>query len=949
MSMSWQLSFRLFFLLIFTFVSMTLAVYSSRRRQVKGALPLALLLAAAGAWLLGLLIVAGIANASGLTWGTKVAYLGIVAVPPAWLWFAFQYTDGNGRLTRRHLILITLVPLVTLLLAWTNEWHGLLWLPTSLESENPFGGEAHGLWFWLHLLFFYALLLAGTVRLWQAKFHGRLQQTSHWSTGLLLAGLLVPWLAHLLAVLEIAVFDLMPAGFVVAGGLFACDLFVWQGQATLPKPAPPQEAEAAVPTPGSDAAGRPRLHHSERQLIPYKVLRAIGESLEPQIVAYTAVETVANLTEWPAVALSMPDETGRLVTRASVGVLYMDEGINGRVFRTGRLHHIPDLSQEPNQVYDIARSLLAVPLQRGRDCLGVFNVECDHPNAFTEDDIVLAESLAEVSILALDNARLHAETEKQLREQKALREAVTIISSTLDLPTVLTHIAQQMGRVIDATCVYICSYEPASATSAILAEYYDPQQQEPEPVYFLGTLYYLPQDFPDIMTSLESGEPTVAYVDNPTLPQSRRVHMQAVGAQTILVIPLRIAGQTIAYAELWDSRYQQEFTPEDIALCQGIAQQAAVAIENARLFQLMEEERGRLQALIESTYNGIILIGLDGNVLVMNPPAQEFLGLATPPEEWVGRPVLEVLSHLRHRYPDLVRSALAELRRLERGETMAGEGEFEIPPRIIHWRNLPVMAKEVLVGRLLVLRDVTEERSLEKMREDLIHTMVHDLRNPLTSISVSLDLFGFYTGDLLDDRAKRALNRARNSTVKMLELVNAILDISRLENLRLSLSEKPVSLATIMETVFEAQQPLARDKEIHLDQDVDGTLPPVSADAALVERVLQNLVGNAIKFTPAEGKVCVKAGVDTADDSRLLVTVSDTGPGIPPEIRPYLFQKFVTGEQEERGSGLGLAFCKMAIEAHGERIWLGNTSQQGTTFYFTLPLATTNSKQKKPS
>jgi signal transduction histidine kinase len=121
---------------------------------------------------------------------------------------------------------------------------------------------------------------------------------------------------------------------------------------------------------------------------------------------------------------------------------------------------------------------------------------------------------------------------------------------------------------------------------------------------------------------------------------------------------------------------------------------------------------------------------------------------------------------------------------------------------------------------------------------------------------------------------------------------------------------------------------------------VPSDLPKAWVDAKLTERVLQNLVGNAVKFTPGGGVVRVTAQVDnTEGHPRILVAVSDTGPGIPPQIEDRLFQKFVTGRQEGRGSGLGLTFCKMAIEAHDERIWVESTPDEGTTFFFTLPVA----------
>jgi signal transduction histidine kinase len=175
----------------------------------------------------------------------------------------------------------------------------------------------------------------------------------------------------------------------------------------------------------------------------------------------------------------------------------------------------------------------------------------------------------------------------------------------------------------------------------------------------------------------------------------------------------------------------------------------------------------------------------------------------------------------------------------------------------------------------------------------------------------------------------------------MLDLVNAILDISRLESGRMPLDRAEVAVGDLITATVAAQLPVALEKDLELEREVPSDLPAAWVDAKLMERVLQNLVGNAVKFTPDGGVVRVTAEIDGAEtDPRILVAVSDTGPGISLQIRDRLFQKFVTGRQEGRGSGLGLAFCKMVVEAHDERIWVESTPGEGTTFFFTLPVAT---------
>ena len=278
------------------------------------------------------------------------------------------------------------------------------------------------------------------------------------------------------------------------------------------------------------------------------------------------------------------------------------------------------------------------------------------------------------------------------------------------------------------------------------------------------------------------------------------------------------------------------------------------------------------------------------------------------------------------------------MRRIQVGDELPGEGEWEVAPHTIHWLNLPVMTGTTRLGRLLVLRDVTEERLLERMRDDLVHAMVHDLRNPLTVISGALSFLDENVAGTLSPSHLELWEIAQKSTQGMLGLIKAILEISRLESRQMPLEHTLISLADLVASVLESQLPLAADKDLHLESDVSPTLPPAWADAGLIERVLQNLIGNAIKFTPAGGVVRVTARTEISERPRFILSVSDTGPGISPEIQERLFQKFVTGRQEGRGSGLGLAFCKMVIESHGERIWVESTSESGTTFTFTLPL-----------
>ena len=413
---------------------------------------------------------------------------------------------------------------------------------------------------------------------------------------------------------------------------------------------------------------------------------------------------------------------------------------------------------------------------------------------------------------------------------------------------------------------------------------------------------------------------------------------------TTLAVPLRSGRRHVGIFNVEVDR-PNGFTAGDITLAESLAEVIAFALENARLFQLITGEQSRLQALIAANRDGIVLVGMDGEILVANQPAVDFLQLPGKGQDWVKRPLLTALNALRREFPRTVRQIIAELRQLQQGSGSAHEDTLEIGSRTLNWRSLPVMAGERAMGRLLVLRDVTEERMLEHMRDDLMHTMVHDLRGPLTSISVSLHLLEAYSQDGMNERTRETLLHAHKSMEMVLGLVNSILDVSRLESGRMALNREPFSFPRLVSNVLEWQLPLIDEKRLKLELNLPDNLPFVFGDEDLLGRVLQNLIGNAIKFTPSGGKIALAAVGETAvsphnhnSNEHVCVSIHDTGPGISPEIRGRVFQKFVKGDQEGGGSGLGLYFCKMVIESHGEHIWLDEAYSLGTGFYFTLPV-----------
>jgi signal transduction histidine kinase len=271
---------------------------------------------------------------------------------------------------------------------------------------------------------------------------------------------------------------------------------------------------------------------------------------------------------------------------------------------------------------------------------------------------------------------------------------------------------------------------------------------------------------------------------------------------------------------------------------------------------------------------------------------------------------------------------------------------------------LPYEGQRTDAAMLIVASDASREASYAQMlnqtrdelrltcqmRDDLLHTLVHDLCNPLAAIALSLQLLEAKIIDKLSPDLRRTLANARNSTFVMSDLVNNILDMNRLESGQMPLQRESVSLADLVARVLRMQSLLASYKDIRLESDVPPALPDVWADVGLIERVLQNLLRNAIRFTLPGGWVRVTAGWSDGDrdgiaSQQAWLSVADSGLSISPELQDRLFQKFAVGQPTERGSDIGLAFCKLAVEAHGGRITADSEPGQGTAFTFTLPIA----------
>jgi PAS domain S-box-containing protein len=334
------------------------------------------------------------------------------------------------------------------------------------------------------------------------------------------------------------------------------------------------------------------------------------------------------------------------------------------------------------------------------------------------------------------------------------------------------------------------------------------------------------------------------------------------------------------------------------------------------------------EAISDSMVDGMIVLDDLNQIVDINQAARRIIQQTTV--SLAGKPIGQVLPALENQVQAAKMKPLDIAVRNKESERFF---EVSISPYY--------GGREQQGGNLLVLRDITERKKQENNRDTLTRTMVYDLRDPISNALFALEMLKSALTEDSSSEAQQLLDLTFASTAKTLQLVDKILEIGRLESGEMPLSLTSISLYDMVKSVLSAQTPRAVNKKLQLVNEVPESLPAIWADADLLKHVLTHLIDNSIKFTPGEGTIRVTAEQRTNErgKSDLLVSVSDTGPGIPTELQSQLFEQFVAGSHPESRNGLGLAFCKMALAAHGQQIWASDEPEQGATITFSLPIS----------
>jgi PAS domain S-box-containing protein len=366
------------------------------------------------------------------------------------------------------------------------------------------------------------------------------------------------------------------------------------------------------------------------------------------------------------------------------------------------------------------------------------------------------------------------------------------------------------------------------------------------------------------------------------------------------------------------------FSEEEVRFMMTLASQAALAAANAQLFLNAEIGRQRLAAILASTPDPVLVTDQQNRLLLANPAAWKVLGLGIDWEE--GQPIQKVVSH----------PALLHL--LTSGDEKPSAEIVLGDERVFYATASSVQAEGHRVGRVCVLRDITNFKALDALKSEFVATVSHDLRSPLTLMRGYASMLE-NVGEL-NEQQQGYVRKIISSVESMARLVSNLLDLGRIET-GIGLQLEKISVYDIIEKVVGALQLEATQKRVHLGAFIpEQTIPLLEADQALLQQALHNLVENAIKYTDSGGKVQVRV---SASQNRMLFIVNDTGIGISPVDQPRLFEKFYRGAQQgskhRPGVGLGLTIVRSIADRHGGKVWVESQLGKGSTFYLEIPLS----------
>jgi PAS domain S-box-containing protein len=504
--------------------------------------------------------------------------------------------------------------------------------------------------------------------------------------------------------------------------------------------------------------------------------------------------------------------------------------------------------------------------------------------------------------------------------QRFLLDAGAELSLTLDWRTGLRAIAKlAVPRVADWCAVHVVD---DGRIETLVVEHADPakvvfakelqERYPPEPGRERGAAAVIRSGKPALVAAIEP-----AAIAEVAQDETHASLLRELGLRSFLCVPVSARGEVVAAISLFTAESGRRFTDLDLRTAEELALRTAAVVETAQLYEQVEQ-RARASRALETIADGVVLLDRNRTVLLWNEAAEAITGVRAA--DALGRRIEETVGGYA---------------------SLAADGRPQTVPVEIAGRELWLSVSSVQSedGTVFAFRDLTEERALEQMRSDFVATVSHELRTPLAAIYGAAVTLRRPDLDLGDEMRDRLLDVVAEESDRLAQIVNDVLLASHLDSGQLQLNIDTVDAAKVTESVVDAARTHLPDG-VTLTLEAPAELPPVVADEQQLRQVLQNLVENAVKYSPDGGPVEVRI---ENEERRVRWAVSDEGLGIPPAERRRVFEKFYRLDPNMTrgvgGTGLGLYICRELVQRLDGRIWVDGRTGKGSTFYVELPTA----------
>ncbi len=595
--------------------------------------------------------------------------------------------------------------------------------------------------------------------------------------------------------------------------------------------------------------------------------------------------------------------------------------------------------------YD-ADTIQCIPMLSKEQIIGAIAIVNRDESSFDDADWVLLHSAAGIIAVAVENAHLLANAQQQVDDLIALNEIGRALTSTLDLNQILkqTTLLVQRALQAEATSLWLLD-EPTQELVLIAASGVATD---------VVTGFRLSIDDGIAGYVARTGESYISVdVSDDEYFYEHVANLSNYKPRSMLCVPVQVKDQVIGVLQALHQNVNW-FNQSHLRLSYPVANFVSIAIENARLFNEVQEfsqhleqmvaertrelaeEKEKTEAILASMADGLLVLDAKNRILTANTVAEDMLDFRLS-ELW-GRPIEpeQLENPLWRCISDMVSSAKLTVNVSVDVPTAKNGSVLSIQAHSAKVRN---EAGQV-IGTVIVLSDITALKEVERMKARFMAGVTHELKTPLSIIRLhSKNLLTYY--DRLPDQKRNELLNSIQGQVKLLEkLVSSILELSRLDAGMIEIKRQPLNLVELIDQVVADLRSLAEAKPVALHWQKPGTDVGIQADSDQLERVIRNLIDNAIKYTPASGSIEIQTFSELVDGQVIVgIRVADTGIGIPSEDQARVFDRFYRVDPSHTlpGTGLGLSIVKEIVNAHGGDVQLESTPGVGSTFVVTLP------------